>query len=134
MGFFSRKSNDDEYNLETNDLLIVFDDDNRTSDINRVTEVSADSVIVAGMYKVPLQDCEITTGREGRNFFYKAPARSVIETERLAKLEMSMVLSQITAYKPPVPPTSMDIQKWLLFGLVFIAFIVMGITSCSGGS
>lgn len=134
MRFFNRKNDDDEYNFETADLLIVFDDEKKTSDINRVTSVTTDSVIVAGSYKIPLDDCEITTGKEGRNFFYKAPSRSIIETERLAKLEMSMVLTQITAYKPPVPPTSMDWTKGLLFGLVFIAFIVMGISSCSGGA
>lgn len=131
MGFFNRKNDDDEFTFETTDLLIVFDDEKKTSDINRVTAVTDDSVIVAGLYKVPLGDCDITTGKDGRNFFYRAPSRSISETERLAKLEMSMVLSQITAYKPPIPPSSMDWTKGLLFGLVFIAFIVMGISSCS---
>lgn len=131
MGLFNRKE-EDEFNFETDDLLIIFDDDNKTSDIARVTAVADDAVIVAGRYKVPLGDCEITTGMEGRNFFYRAPARSVVETERLAKLEMSTVLEQVTAYSPPVPPTSMDWTKGLLFGLVFIAFVVMGISSCQG--
>lgn len=133
MGLFNWKKDDDEFAFETTDLLIVFDDEKKTSDINRVTEVTTDSVIVAGQYKVPLDDCVITTGKEGRNFFYRAPSRSIIETERLAKLEMSMVLSQITAYHPPVPPTSMDWTKGLLFGLVFIAFIILGISGCQGG-
>ena len=114
--------------------MIVFDDEKKTSDINRITSITEDSVIVAGFYKVPILDCEITNGKEGRNFFYRAPSRSIQETGRLAQLEMNMVLEQITAYKPPVPPSSMDWTKGLLFGLVFIAFIVMGITSCSGGS
>lgn len=129
MNLFKRKNND-EYMFETTDLLIVFDDESKTSDINRVTAVEEDSVIVAGMYKVPLADCEITTGKEGRNFFYRAPSQSIRETERLARLEMNMVLEQITAYKPPIPPTSMDWTKGLLFGLVFVAFIVVGLASC----
>ena len=68
MGFFNRRNNDDEYNFETTDLLIVFDDEKKTSDINRITSITEDSVIVAGFYKVPILDCEITNGKEGRNF------------------------------------------------------------------
>lgn len=125
MGLFNKRDQD-EFTMETNDLLIVFDDTQRTSDIRRITTISEDSVICAGYYKVPYQDCEITTGREGRNFFYRAPRESVIETERLAQLEKNMVLSQITAYRPPVLPSAMDWTKGLLFALIFIAFIVIG--------
>lgn len=128
--FFKRKNEEDEFNFETDDLLIVFDSENYTSDIKRVTAITDDAVICAGFYKVPYEDCEITTGELGRNFFYRAPGRSVIETKRLAALEQSMVLSQITSYNPPEPPNTMDWTKGLLFGLVFIAFIVMGVSSC----
>lgn len=130
-GFFRKRDNDDDFSFETSDLLIVFDDEKKISDINRVTAVDEDAVIVAGLYKVPLADCEITTGKEGRNFFYRAPSKSVTETERLAKLEMSTVLEQVTAYRPPVPPTNLDGTKIFLFGLVFVAFIILGISSCS---
>lgn len=127
MGIFNRKKNDDEFNYQTDDLLIVFDDENKTSDIKRVSSVQNDCVEVTGYYKVPLQDCEITVGADGRNFFYRAPSRSIVETERLAKLEFNTVLNQITAYKPPVPPSSMDWTKGMLFCLLFIAFIVMAV-------
>ncbi|MCM3708584.1 hypothetical protein M3205_23355 [Cytobacillus firmus] len=125
--FFKRKE-DDEFLFETTDILIVFDNDNKTSDIKTITDFTEDSVIVAGHYKVPILDCEITTGKEGRNFFYRAPSRSIEETGRLAQLEMNMVLEQITAYKPPIPPSSMDWTKGLLFGLLFIAFIVIAVS------
>lgn len=127
---FLKKKNDDEYMFETNDLLIVFDDEMKTSDIKRITEIDGDSIIVAGHYTVPLEDCQITTGQEGRNFFYRAPSQSIRETQRLARLEMNMVLEQVTAYRPPVPPNTMDWTKGLLFGLVFVAFIIVGIASC----
>lgn len=123
MGLFNKKKEEDDFNFETSDLLIVFDDEKRTSDIKRVTSVMDGAVTVAGFYKIPLHDCEITTGAEGRNFFYRAPSQSIIETERLAELEESMVLSQITAYKTPVPPSAIDWTKGLLFGLVFICVI-----------
>lgn len=125
MGLFNRDK-EELYQYDTSDLLIVFDDEKKTSDIKNVTVVQDNSVIAAGHYKVPLEDCEITTGAEGRNFFYRAPSRSITETERLAQLEMNMVLTQITAYQPPTPPSAMDWTKGLLFGLIFLAFIVIG--------
>lgn len=131
MGLLNKKKNEEDYTFETTDILIIFDEEKKTSDINRVSAIEEDAVIVNGMYKVPLADCEITTGKEGRNFFYRAPSQSIRETERLARLEMNMVLEQITAYRPPMLPTSMDWMKGLLIGLLFVAFIVMGISSCA---
>lgn len=127
LGFGRR--NEDDFIVDTTDILIVFDNDKKTSDINTVTAVTDDSVIVSGMYKVPLEDCEITVGRDGRNFFYRAPSRSVVETERLAQLEMNTVLRQITAYQPPVLPSSIDWVKSILFVLLFVMIICMVIVA-----
>ncbi|MDP4086025.1 MAG: hypothetical protein Q8934_15585 [Bacillota bacterium] len=128
-----RKKQDDEFNFDTNDLLVIFDDENKTSDIQRIGEIREGTIYVTGKYAIPYEDCEITTGTDGRNFFYRAPARSILETKRLAALEQSMVLNQITAYRPPVPPSSMDWTKGILFALIFVAFIIIGISSCGGG-
>ncbi|AXM89728.1 hypothetical protein B379_11565 [Anoxybacillus ayderensis G10] len=132
MAFFKRKEKD-EFFPETNDILVVFDDEQKTSDIQRIDEIRDNAIYVIGKYCIPLHDCEVTTGIEGRHFFYRAPSRSVQETKRLAELEKSIVLRQITSYRQPEPPNQLDITKILLFGLVFFAFIVMGISSCSGG-
>ncbi|WP_313799089.1 hypothetical protein [Cytobacillus sp.] len=132
--FGRSKKQKDEFFPETNDIVIVFDDDNKSSDIQRIDEIREGVIYVTGKYAIPIDDCQITTGAEGRNFFYKAPADSVFETQRLAALEQSLVLTQITAYRPPMPPAAMDWTKGLLFGLVFIAFIVMGLSSCGGGA
>ncbi|WP_117161272.1 hypothetical protein [Paraliobacillus sp. X-1268] len=126
LGLGKKKSEENEYNFSTNDLLIVFNHEKRTSDINLVTEVTDNAVKVDGLYNVPLEDCEITTGKDGRNFFYRAPTQSIVETERLAKLEMNTVLEQITSYKPPILPSSLDWTKGLLIGLIFIALVVLG--------
>lgn len=123
MGLLKRKD-DYEHIMDTSDTLIVFADDTKTSDIKRITAIEGEAVIAAGHYKIPLHDCEITTGPEGRVFFYRAPSRSVVETERLAKLEFNTVLTQITSYKPPIPPSSMDWTKGLLVFLLFVAIIV----------
>lgn len=131
---FKKKKEDDEFYFETSDILIIFDDENKTSDIQRISEIREGTVYVTGKYAIPKDDCEVTTGAEGRNFFYRAPADSVIETQRLAALEQSMVLNQITAYRPPMLPSSMDWTKALLFALIFVAFIVFGLSSCGGGN
>lgn len=128
MGLLKKKEESD-YNFPTNDLLIVFNETNKTSDIQEVSEVADNSVTVDGLYKIPLEDCEITTGKDGRNFFYRAPLQSITETERLAQLEHSMVLSQITAYRPPEPPGAFDWTKGLLFFLLVIAFIIIAVVA-----
>ncbi|MBM7543260.1 hypothetical protein [Amphibacillus cookii] len=125
MALLNKKKDEEDYKVETTDLLIVFDNDNKTSDINVVSSLDDGTVTVNGMYKIPLQDCEITVGKEGRNFFYRAPAESVEEVERLAQLEHNIVLTQITAYRPPEPPNAMDLTKVFLFALVALALIAM---------
>lgn len=122
----------DEFNFTTDDILITFDDDKKTSDINRINEIRDGTIYVHGKYAVPLEDCEVTTGVEGRIFFYRAPTQSIRETERLAKLEQSIVLRHITEYRPP-NMGGMDVQKWLLFALVFLAFVILGVNGCSRG-
>lgn len=121
MGILKKK----EEAFITEDYLIVFDDEKRTSDINLITDIQEDKVMVDGLYSVPLYDCEITNGRMGRNFFYRAPTRSITETQRLAQLEFNTVIKQVTAYRPPVLPGSMDWTKGLLFGALILAIIVM---------
>lgn len=130
MLFKRKKKEDEEFFAETDDLLVIFDDENKTSVIERVSEIRGGAIYVTGKHAVPLEDAEITNGIEGRIFFYRAPAQSIAETRRLAALEQSMVLSQITAYKPPTPPNSMDWTKAMLFGLVALAFIMFGLGSC----
>lgn len=133
MGIFNKKRKEDEFFPETDDLLIVFDDDKKTAVIERVSEVREGAVYVTGKHAVPLEDVEISNGIEGRVFFYRAPTRSIQETERLATLERSLVLHQITAYKPPADPNAIDITKMALMGLILVAFVVIGISSCGMG-
>lgn len=128
MNFFKKKE-ESEFEFVTNDLLIVFNHDKRTSDINLVTEVTEDAVKVEGKYNVPIEDCEITTGKDGRNFFFRAPAEYAAETQRLAKLEMNTVLMQMTAYREPVIPNGLDGMKIMLAGIVVVALIIVGVVA-----
>jgi hypothetical protein len=88
---------------------------------------------VTGKYYVPISDCEITNSAEGRHFFYRAPTRMIQETKRLAQLEKSIVLSQITNYRP-VEEQKSDLTKLFLIITIMLAFIVFGISSCQGGA
>lgn len=107
----------------TNDMLVVFDNEKNTSDIVRVTEVSEKEVIAAGRYRLDRESCVVTSGPEGRIFFYNAPTKMIAETERLAQLEYNLVLSQITAYRPPQLPSQMDWTKGILMFFLFVALI-----------
>lgn len=132
LGLMKKKEVENEFDILTNDLLIVFNHDKRTSDINMISEVTADSVKVDGKYVVPIDDCEITTGRDGRNFFYRAPAESVTETQNLAQLEMNTVMRQMTAYREPILPASMDWTKALLFAIIVLALIIVAVVAIAG--
>ena len=102
---------EEDFFPSTNDVLIVFDDEAKTSDIKRINNIEEDTLFVTGEYAVPIGDCEITNSVNGRNFFYRAPSQSVQETKRLAQLEKSMVLKHITQFKPKPPESPFDIMK-----------------------
>ncbi|MFP3674963.1 hypothetical protein SB724_19190 [Bacillus sp. SIMBA_031] len=116
---------------ETDDLLIVFDEDSKTSEIHRISDFREDRIIVTGVHSIPLQDCEVTNSVEGRHFFYRAPQKSIAETKRLAQMEKSMVLSQITHYKPREEQKNMDLNKIFLMIIVFVLILILGVSSCS---
>lgn len=131
---FSRsKMKEEDFFPSTNDVLIVFDDEAKTSDIKRINNIEEDTLFVTGEYSVPIGDCEITNSVNGRNFFYRAPSQSVQETKRLAQLEKSMVLKHITQFKPKPPESPFDIVKIGLMLIILVAFIAFGAVSCSNG-
>lgn len=127
MSFFERyKGKNNELFYETDDVLIVFDDDNKTCDINYISTIKEDSIIVDGKYNVPLHDTEISTGQIGRVFFYRAPSKSIEETQRLAQLEKSIVLSKITQYNQPEEKQSFNATTILLGILLFVCLLFLG--------
>ncbi|GEL76570.1 hypothetical protein [Tenuibacillus multivorans] len=125
------KKKDDKFFDETDDILVIFDDDQKTSDIQRITEITEDAVIVNGRYKVPYQDCELTTGNEGRIFFYRAPSQSVKETKRLADLERNTVIREIANYRYQ-EESGIDISKIAMIGITMFAVLMLGLSSCQG--
>lgn len=124
MGLFNKKQND-EMNFETDDRLIIYDLEKRTTDIYFVTTVDDEKVIAAGRAVVPKSDCIVTVSEIGRVYTYNAPTEMIVEVEKLAKLEQSIVLQQLTNYTEPIKDNpNLDFTKWALFGLLFVAIIV----------
>lgn len=132
LGKFSRqKMKEEDFFPSTNDVLIVFDDEAKTSDIKRINSIEEDTLFVTGEYAVPVGDCEITNSVTGRNFFYRAPSKSVSETQRLAHLEKSLVLKQITQFKKRPTEIQIDWFKWGLLLSLVIFMVIFGAVSCS---
>lgn len=123
MGLFDRKGK--EPFAPTDDTLIVFDDEKKTSDIKPINFIEKGVLFVDGLYKIPVADCEITNAEDGRHFFYRAPSQSILETQRLAALERDTVLKHITSFKIK-DEKPVDLTKILLFcmlGLMTIGLI-----------
>ncbi|MGD6893339.1 hypothetical protein [Bacillus mobilis] len=137
MGMLSRfsrqKMREEDFEPRTNDVLVIFDDEKKTSDIKRINVIEEDKLMVIGEYVVPIEDCVVTNSSMGRNFFYRAPTQSIMETRRLAQLEQSIVLSKITNFKPKLPESTVDFTKIGLMIIIVISFIVFGAVSCSNG-
>jgi len=120
----NRKKKEEENFLDLEDRLIVYENDGHNCEIYYVTEVNEEAVIAAGRAVVPKGDCSVSTSSEGRIWLYNAPKAHVHEVERLARLEGSMVLRQITNYKPePVENPNLDMKFWALAALLFVAII-----------
>ena len=120
----NRNKKEEENFLDLDDRLVIYESDGHNCEIYYVTEVSDEAVIAAGRAVVPKQDCHVSTSSEGRIWLYNAPKAHVHEVERLARLEQSMVLQQITNYKPePKENPNLDMKFWALAALLFVAII-----------
>lgn len=122
---FGKKQAADDFEEDLRDRLVVIDAERHTSDIVYVTDVTDTHVQARGRYAVPVDDCDVFSSRDGSVYVLKADTRYVQETKRLAALEQSIVLKQITNYKPePVDNPNFDFMRWALVGLLFVAIIV----------
>lgn len=97
MGFFNKQEP-----YEPQDLLCVFQE-NGTANIAPVTEVNDERIYAEsldGNFAVPLGDVKSFTGPKGRIFLYPTTVENVADCQRLAALERSIVLRQITHFAP----------------------------------
>lgn len=131
--------NKDKYPPLSSDTLIVWESEGTDADqeefalshvgIFDVDDVRNGTVYVTGRHAVPVADCHTANSPEGLIYLYRAPSAIVRETERLAKLEQSIVLQQITDYAVEPEHKSMDWTKVGLFVLLGLAMI-LSMSSC----
>lgn len=122
---FNRSKKEDENFFDLDDRLIIYENDGHNCEIYNVTEVNDQAVIAAGRAVVPKEECHVSTSAEGRIWLFNAPKAHVHEVERLARLEKSIVLQQITNYKPePKENPNSDLRFWAVIGLLFVAIVV----------
>lgn len=128
MGLFGSNRNDDSY-YEPQDTLIVLND-NGTADLMDVTSIN-DERIHAGPWigedqiSVPIQDVRQYVGKKGRVFLYPSTVENVTDCRRIAQLEVSTVMRQITHFEREQDPPAKPISKLLLMGIALVIVIII---------
>lgn len=114
---------------ESKDLLISIDPGTNTADVVPVTDVNHERVLGGTLdgagYSIPIEDCKVYTGRKGRIFIHQAPTEIISETRRLAALEKSIVLQQITKYREKPIDDRIDVMKYVLIGILGLTLMIM---------
>lgn len=84
------------------DVLCVFKDDG-TANIAPIVEINGERVFAESMdgnMSIPLADLKAYTGPKGRVFLYPTTVENITDCRRIADLEVSTVLRQITHFAP----------------------------------
>lgn len=84
------------------DVLCIFKEDG-TAAIAPVVEINDERIFAEsldGNYAIPLGDVRSFTGPKGRVFLYPTSVENVTDCQRIAALERSTVLRQITHFAP----------------------------------
>lgn len=112
------------------DRLVIIEE-NGVADIAIVDDIDDQSVYASSAdqdYAVPIVDLKSFVGTSGRIFLLAADPEYVQNTQRLASLEKSIVLRQITHYEKPVAEVAggiklKDILLYTLIGVLLMAVI-----------
>lgn len=125
MGLFGRGMKEEDL-FATDEQLIVFDNESGMCEIYDNVIVTSQDVEKTGVFKAPIGDCKVFTGRFGRVYVANAKEHAYIENgKRLAQLELSVVLKQLTHFKPEkkINPNT-DMKFWLVGIALLIAIIL----------
>jgi hypothetical protein len=110
------------------ETLIVLSEDG-TAEILPVADKNEERILAGqdGEIAVPIGDLMKYNGKRGRIWVYPSTIDNITDCHRIANLEQSTVLKQITHYVPQAvePLKSFDLTKMLLFGLVVIELIII---------
>lgn len=115
---------------ETKDRLIIMSD-NGTADIASIYDQDHERVIASsatGEYTVPLADLRAYAGPRGIIYTYPATHQNIEDCQRLAELEKSIVLRQITQYeKPELSDSKLDFKQVFMYIIILILIIVVAV-------
>lgn len=109
---------------------VVIIEDNGVADIATVFD-SDDTAVYASSpaqeYAIPIADLKPYVGSGGRIYVLNAVSEYVKDTQRLAALEKSIVLRQITHFVKPKEELTggMRIKDILVYGLIFILLLAV---------
>lgn len=115
---------------EIRDTLVIFSDDG-TAEILPVVDKNEERISAGagGQISVPIGDVANYTGKRGRVYLYGTTSDNIQDCQRIAALEKSIVLRQITQYEPVELPEgkAIDLTKIMLFVLVAICMIIIAV-------
>lgn len=131
MGFFKQPEP-----YAPQDLICIFQE-NGTANIAPVTEINDERIYAEsldGNFAVPLGDVKSFTGPKGRIFLYPTTVENVADSQRLAALERSIVLRQITHFAPEANyeekagiPLRFKVAIGLIVGILLLILLVQAV-------
>lgn len=110
-----------------NDKLVVIDE-NGTADIASVFDRDDQKIYAESSshdYAVPMGDCKVHVGSIGRIYVLQADSDYVSDTQRLAALEKSIVLRQVTQFERERTndKKGIDIKQIMLYALIGVLLL-----------
>lgn len=114
--------------FEPRDVLVVFREDG-TAEIAPVDDINDERIYAEsydGNYSVPIGDVKSYTGRKGRIFLFPTTVENVTDCQRIAALERSTVLRQITHFADESPvPVKLPMGKIIFGALAALILIII---------
>ncbi|SFT00489.1 hypothetical protein [Paenibacillus sp. 453mf] len=116
------------------DVLCVFKEDG-TAAIAPIVDIDGERVFAEsldGNMAVPIADLRAYTGPKGRIFLYPTTVENVTDCRRIADLERSTVLRQITHFAPEAaeqdfkPPVGKI--AFILVGIILLIIAIMAVS------
>lgn len=122
---------DDEAPEATETLVVI--NDNGTADIATVLDKDHEKVRASSYtsnYVIPLSDLKAFASPNGIIYTYPSTHENIEDCQRLADLEKSIVLRQITQYERPVveEPDKIDFMKYFKYGIFALVVIILAVT------
>lgn len=109
---------------------VVIIEENGLADIATIIDEDEQAVYAESSvqdYAIPFADLKAYTGPSGRIFCLQADSDYVRDTERLAALEKSIVLRQITHFEKPPQEDQGGIKLKDIMLYVLIGILVLGV-------